>query len=289
MNKITVFRNIIVSFINNILYSDLNILSDEQTIQYIIDNNCSISRFGDGEMLIMTNSGSIEFQEYSDELKEKLIKVAESVNSKVLICVPEIISNKHKCKLTKLAIKFWNKHILMFGGYYRKLFSKQILLGDTNISRFYLGVSNRERTNIYIENLRKIWQDRKLLIVEGYNTKLGIGNDLFSNCASINRIICPNTNCFNLYKKIYDSIIRNYKDGQLIICALGPTATVLSYELQNNKGIQCLDLGHIDIEYMWYLKGVNQRVTVEGKNTAECDTTQDSDFENRDDIIDIIR
>ena len=36
--------------------------------------------------------------------------------------------------------------------------------------------------------------------------------------------------------------------------ALGPTATVLAYDLAE-MGYWALDIGHLDLEYEWFLKG----------------------------------
>ena len=45
----------------------LNVMSIEETIEYVIHNKCSISRFGDGELNIVSGKG-IGFQSQSDKL-----------------------------------------------------------------------------------------------------------------------------------------------------------------------------------------------------------------------------
>ena len=40
----------------------------------------------------------------------------------------------------------------------------------------------------------------------------------------------------------------------MILIALGPTATVLAYDLAK-AGYWALDIGHLDLEYEWFLKG----------------------------------
>ena len=40
----------------------------------------------------------------------------------------------------------------------------------------------------------------------------------------------------------------------MILIALGPTATVLAYDLAK-QGYWALDIGHLDLEYEWYLIG----------------------------------
>ena len=49
----------------------------------------------------------------------------------------------------------------------------------------------------------------------------------------------------------------------LLILALGPAATVLAYELSGER--QCLDLGHIDIEYEWFRMGATTKVAIPSK------------------------
>ena len=50
---------------------------------------------------------------------------------------------------------------------------------------------------------------------------------------------------------------------------MGPTATVLAYDLSMH-GIQALDIGHIDIEYEWYLKKDRTHQRIDGKYVSEA-------------------
>ena len=65
------------------------------------------------------------------------------------------------------------------------------------------------------------------------------------------------------------STIKNYNDNDLVLLALGPTATVLAYDLAKS-GIQALDIGHIDIEYEWYLRKDRTHKKIEGKYVSEA-------------------
>ena len=55
---------------------------------------------------------------------------------------------------------------------------------------------------------------------------------------------------------------------RLILLALGPTATVLASYLAN-LGYQAIDIGHIDIEYEWFLSGAKEKSVICGKYTNE--------------------
>ena len=81
---------------------------------------------------------------------------------------------------------------------------------------------------------------------------MGVGNDLLSNALSVERVIAPSENAFLVYDVIL-SAVRKYGKGKLILAALGPTATVLAYDLAR-EGYWILDIGHLDLEYEWFLK-----------------------------------
>ena len=70
------------------------------------------------------------------------------------------------------------------------------------------------------------------------------------------------------YDKIKDTILHVAEMDDLICISLGPSATVLAYDLAK-LGYQALDIGQIDNEYDWYLRGADERVAIEGKMVAE--------------------
>ena len=65
--------------------------------------------------------------------------------------------------------------------------------------------------------------------------------------------------------------VKKYSKDHLVIIALGATATVLAYDLTLD-GYQALDLGHIDIEYEWFLRGAKTAISIPGKYTNEVDS-----------------
>jgi len=54
----------------------------------------------------------------------------------------------------------------------------------------------------------------------------------------------------------------------LILIALGPTATVLAYDLAL-IGYWAIDIGHVDLEYEWMKNGALQQEKVKGKYVNE--------------------
>ena len=56
--------------------------------------------------------------------------------------------------------------------------------------------------------------------------------------------------------------------NRLILIALGPTATILAYDLYK-LGYQSIDIGHVDIEYEWYLRKAKKKIKIENKYVNE--------------------
>ena len=115
--------------------------------------------------------------------------------------------------------------------------------------------------------------------MEGKQTRLDVGNDLFDGASSVRRILAPAVGAYVKIEEIRNAVIEK-AGGSLVLLALGPTATVLVSQLAE-CGIQALDIGHVDIEYGWFLQGVAERVAIKGKYTNEV-----AEGRNVDDCLD---
>jgi hypothetical protein len=62
---------------------------------------------------------------------------------------------------------------------------------------------------------------------------------------------------------------RNAFEGALFILAIGPTATVLAYDLFKS-GFHAIDIGHADIEYEWFKAGAIEKQPVKNKYVNEA-------------------
>jgi len=250
-------------------------MSSEETVNYIIKSKCSVSRFGDGEVYVMSGSKN-GFQDKNKHLASHLKNVAK--NSDILVCIPNIFNIKKLCEThTKESYKFWKTQVKYRKHLYYKFFVKnrgcnEYLFGDSLFTRFYMNKKDKENSEgmeAYVEFLKKIWDQRDIVFIEGENSKLGVGNDLFDNAKSIKRILAPSLNAFNKFDDIVDFTESNIDKNSLILIALGQTASVLAPKLASNC-FQAIDIGHIDIEYEWMkLKAIN-KVPISGKHTNEC-------------------
>lgn len=241
------------------------VLDIKDSLLHVLNRRISISRYGDGEILLMEGYG-IGFQQSNPELASRLKQIVQFPIPNHQVCIPGVFSSLSS--FNKESRKFWENSI--YHGNWLTLFNKYFQGGpylNSYISRFYEHLANKTKATEYINIWRQIFQDRNLLLVEGAGSRLGIYNDLFSGVSSIKRIVCPVENAFDHYQEILETTLQ-HASGQLVLIALGPTATVLAYDLAA-QGIQALDVGHIDIEYEWYKMGAKKKVTVPGRYVNE--------------------
>lgn len=249
----------------NVSNKNPHVISTDETINTILNNRVSVCRFGDGEIRLINNE-SIEFQSFNPKLGEKLKSIIYNDHSDVLVCLPEIFSGlKSYNKSTQY---FWRKHFNNYKNEWFKLINFQKEYYNAFITRPYIAYSDKSKSRLLFEKIKQIWLEKDIVIVEGEKSRMGIGNDLFNGAKSINRIICPATNAFSVYDQIIFEIKRIPKSSLLLI-ALGPTATVLAFDL-HMLGYQAIDIGHIDIEYEWYLMNAVSKIKIPTKYTNEA-------------------
>lgn len=250
------------------------IKSSEELLDKILKTGCSLSRYGDGEFNIMMNKGFPWFQEYNEELAQRLREVINSKNENLIIAIAQ-------------NFRFFDRYTVEAADEIRIYMQKKWqditnLLPkreyyDAYVSRPYLIFRNKENARRVFSLLKKIWCGRKLLIVEGQHGRMGVGNDLFQGALSIKRIVCPDKNVWDVYNLLLEKIIAYVKTERSLVCiSLGPVATVLAHDLCVN-GIQALDIGQIDNEYEWWMRNSLMRTQIEGKMVAELPQTNISD------------
>lgn len=242
------------------------ILTVEESILRIAENKKSVCRFGDGELWCLLGGG-IRYQNPDPMLANRLKQILLSKEKNIEVCLPDVFSIKRLNLRTYENQIFWKNHLLKHRlNWYRLLNWKRIYL-NTAISRFYIPFVDKEKSKKNSFLLKILWEDKDLLIVEGEKSRLGVGNDLFSKAKSISRILCPPENAFFKYDKILEAI-KEFDKNTLVLIALGPTATVLAYDL-GTTGYWAIDIGHVDLEYQWMNIGAKKQVKIEGKYVNE--------------------
>jgi glycosyltransferase family protein len=241
----------------------------DETIDLIVNEHCSMGRFGDGEFSLMIGQKRQSFQLPDNRLMERLRDVMQSDEEEFLVAIADNYGNLDKYnEETKTGIRAYmtaevrNEHA-MFINPDRKYH-------NTYITRPYVIYADNktDAPRRRFDALKRIWDRRNVIIVEGCQSRLGVGNDLFSNVSKIERIEAPATNSFDRYDELLEASLRYGKADTLFLIALGPTAGVLAYDLCK-AGFQAIDVGHVDLEYEWFLRGKGVRCEVKGKYNNE--------------------
>ena len=250
---------------NEILFKDIYMVGTNDTLDEIIKFNKSISRYGDGEFAIIDGKGT-NFQEYNKKLSERLIEVLNSNENNLLVGIGYFFQKEKLDEMITSGRKFWvrwmnhNKFKLLKILKRNKYYS-------ADITRFYYKYKDKSDVPNYIKKLKKLWEGRDILIIEGEKSRVGIGNDLLKEAKTIKRIICPEKHAFRVYDKILNAALKIDKN-YLVLIALGPTACVLAYDL-NKNGYQAIDFGHTDIQYELYLRNSTKMIKIPFKFVVE--------------------
>lgn len=241
------------------------ILGIQKAVHEISYNGKSMSRYGDGELDIILGRNN-SFQTYDEKLAQRLKEILTSNLENHIVCIPDAYGDYEN--RTEEFKNCFRKH-LSDGGREREyqLFDMQKKYYDSFITRPYKDYIDKSEAGKKFELLKSIWKGKDITIVEGNKSRLGVGNDLFAEASSCIRIIAPNKEAFAQYDSLLEGVFKTDK-SRLVLIALGATATVLAYDLAK-CGYQALDIGHVDIEYEWYLRGVTGMVAIKGKYVNE--------------------
>ena len=141
------------------------IKTPEETIQKIISDNCSITRFGDGEFDMICGVG-MKYQKYNQELGKRLKEVLMSNEEGLLVGINNVIDLQYSENYNDFANNFWKKWLYDNKFKLLKLLSKNKQYYSSNITRFYIDYKDKSKVGDYVKELRKIWDKKDVLIVE---------------------------------------------------------------------------------------------------------------------------
>ena len=246
------------------------VLSIKQTINFIIEHKCSVSRFGDGEIDLILKINQPKFQHANNNLTRKLKEALNGSGDKYLVCFPKCFSPSDLSYMTHKARHHWTKFIIKNRANIYSILPPNTVFGNALFTRNYIDIFDKQRVKDYFTTVKQIWTNRNVIIVEGAYTRFGVGNNLLDNAASVSRILCPATNAFDKYQDILSTTTGIEDKNALFLLALGPTATVLAYDL-SQTGYQAIDIGHLDIEYEWFLAHAKEKQKVSNKYVNETD------------------
>ena len=229
---ISLFREEIEAFVRD--YP--TVWSEEQTIRHIIDHHSSICRFGDGELKLMIGERHKSFQDVNPVLNARLAEVLASNDPNILVGI-------HPVRDFDSLGRIWQKFIIRIGPEVLALLDGQRSYPSMGAFRV-LPDHSKEALIERVRLIKQIWQERKILLVVGENSRFTFEEELFNNARSVEFLYAPAKNAFAQYEDILARIQAYDPNEYLIMPVLGPTATVLAYDLAK-QGYQAIDFGQM--------------------------------------------
>lgn len=232
-----------------ILHNRIKVHTIDETIDELLNTEKSMVRFGDGE-IVMIKGVDLMLQKASPEIGAGLAEILSYPYDGLMVTIPSIfdtLSDHHKASR-----QFWRDHLLFCRKTYEKYCNPDRVYYTTFVSRCYYYGNDRSNCDRWFAKIRKIWENRDIVIVEGTKTHNGVGNDLFDSARSIERIICPPKDAYGALSEIVEACIR-YETDRLFLLSIGVAAKFLALELYR-RGYRVLDIGNMDLEYEWYVR-----------------------------------
>ena len=186
------------SFFFNIFKDRLTkfkVLSPLETIELLErDDKLSLVRYGDGEFDIIANKKGPNYQKASPALREALLKILNS--PKICVAIPEALSIYPLTSEQNLKthLRFWRTYVVLKARLLNRILDRTRTYGDACVSRPYTHHQNDVVASQVFKQIRKLWANKNVIVIEGEFTRFGVGNDLLNEAASVKRIIGPAKN-----------------------------------------------------------------------------------------------
>jgi len=278
-----------------LLKSHIHVHSIDETISALIDMNNSLVRFGEGE-IIMIEGLATATQESNKELGNRLREILESTkgqklnseysdikgnssgssivekpNGELLISIYDVFDGLNLIRPQNR--NFWRRHLLQSRRTYERYLNHDITYENTFLTRCYYSFANKDSSAEWFDGIKKIWQGKDIILVEGECSHNGVGNDLLDGANSVKRIICPGLNAYRVYDQILKTCVEtvnNITEGiseeeslndnidTIFLLSLGATAKPLAFDLYH-QGYRVIDIGNLDMEYGWFLMGIEEK------------------------------
>lgn len=236
-----------------------NVMSTTETLDNIIKGN-SIARFGDGELQLIIGKGlgklgkENEYQVFDKKLSNKLREIIKAPTNKCIIAINEYSDKWDDEKNYKYGLSYFENFWYRYWDKLKKIYKYDYTYGCAATTRISVFKENN------LESIKKIWENKKVLFVVGENSHFILEPRLFNNIKEADMLVTKGKSSFEKYDDIFKQI-KTYGTDWLIFLSLGPTATVLAYEL-SNLGYQALDMGHLP---NCYLHSIGERKNPEAE------------------------
>jgi glycosyltransferase family protein len=229
-------------------HEDVKVYDYQDTLNLLKSGKNSLCRLGDGELAIILGK-SLKFQKYDDKLRQRLIDILFEDNKNIHTTIPYTYFRKSNVKLLEFVNKFLRKYKIYNLPKLKKYLNFNKEYYDTAFSQMYVSTEGLDCEK-YFSDVRSIWKDKDICLIKGKGITLEHKYDILDNVKSIEVVDGPSKHAFSEYNEILNNAKKIKKD-KLVLIILGPTATVLAYDLAQ-EGYHVIDIGHIAKDYDYF-------------------------------------
>lgn len=232
------------NFINEHFYCYIrdrypSVLTEAQTIERILAEKLSFSRYGDGEFKLCRGA-SIARQPASPELRRRLHDILQSdSSSSFAVGIPPSPDNRITNPVTDAYLRKF---------YLREWEAVHHMASKTYLSAWAFWPRHWELpdddANRLLSTLERLWQNKDVTFVCNKRFKEHSAfAPVFGNAKSHSFVHTPAKNAYSRYDDLLEQAA-DFSVDNLFLLACGPTATVLAYDLAA-KGYQAIDVGDL--------------------------------------------
>lgn len=256
-----------------IIKNELMVNSIDQTIDKLIHSEESFVRFGDAEIRIIEGN-TTKFQDYDRALAERLYEILQYKQEHILVGIPDIFDSLEP--YTERSKNFWMEHLFFSRKTYLKYCNTSKVYENAFFSRLYYIYKDKRQSGKWFQRVKEIWKNKEIVIVEGEGTHTGVGNDLLDAAKGIERILCPALNAYLAYPRIRQACFACGKE-KLFLLAVGNTAKLLVSDLAK-EGYRAIDIGNLDLEYEWYIRGDKNKGVIPKNNVIGFEANEEAGY-----------
>lgn len=206
-----------------------------QTMHMVFDKKLSISRYGDGELNLVSDiKRNTSFQRNSFEINHKLTEILSVSQNNLLVCMPMLSLNEGFWR------DFWFKQWHLFSHH-----CKLPLYGTAQISRpIFFKIYGLDA----VEAWKKLWRGKRVCFVYGKGSRFEKDHFLFNEITDYVEVLGKATNAFDDLDDLVENSFVLRENVDIYLIALGQTGTILASEL-SKLGVWALDIGHLPNSY----------------------------------------
>lgn len=218
------------------VFASYNQLSDQETLQALIDSELGLVRLGNSELAFLSGH-SIKHQQYESVLRRKLMALLTSPSERYLLALPVDTTLKPGLNGRKFDPKVW--------GFTTRYVMRSIIRSRCYGSPFVFRMKDvvEHEREWCKENLPRLFSNYDVIYV---GPRAGKNKEIWGGIKPRKKIYIPEVNAFDNYDTLFRELLVSAKrlDNPLVVVVGGITASVLAGEL-SLQGVRSIDLGQM--------------------------------------------